>query len=150
MLYLPCREFQPGDCGLIVYVQDSRTHRLYPLGLFTGKSLRDHECGLTIYTAVPLQPCLDDVKESYDHLVSNLRPIEKIEDLGCDGLDLVPNLHPQQIGAAAGAVAGAVPGAVLNNLCVYDLERSISLASQTTGYATMFEHRTRLPSDANF
>ena len=138
MLYLPCREFQPGDCGLIVYVQDSRTHRLYPLGLFTGKSLRDHECGLTIYTAVPLQPCLDDVKESYDHLVSNLRPIEKIEDLGCDGLDLVPNLHPQQIGTAAGAVA--------DNLCVYD----ISLASQTTGYATMFEHRTRLPSNANF
>ena len=135
MSYLPCREFQPGDCGLIVYVQDSRTHRLYPLGLFTGKSLRDHECGLTIYTAVPLQPCLDDVKESYDHLVSNLRPIEKIEDLGCDGLDLVPNLHQQQICPTPSAEADTV----VENLCAYD-----------TGFATMFEHRTRLLSDAKF
>ena len=82
--------FQPGDCGLIVYVKDKRyPYQLYPLGLLTGESLREHTCGFPIYTAVPLQPCLDDIRDNYRQLVSKLQPIT------CD--EYIRNVSPSQL-----------------------------------------------------
>ena len=71
--------FVEGDCGLIVYVKDLHNGKLYPLGIFTGESLRKHTCGSPIYTAVPLQPCLDNIKYDYRQLVSRLQPIASDE-----------------------------------------------------------------------
>ena len=103
-IYFLLYSYQKGDCGKIVYVQDSREpYNLYPLGLFTGKSLRKHKGLKHVFTAVALQPCIDDIKQSYRHLVRNLRPIEKMEDDGWDGRDMVSNLERSTVDGATGS-----------------------------------------------
>ena len=100
------RVLEKGDCGLILNVKDTRyPYNLYPLGMLIGKSTRQHKCGLTIYTAIVLRQCLNEIEAKYKHLVQDLRPFGRASNRMADGHDMVPGLVRNPAIASASASA---------------------------------------------